>query len=328
MNVKKFLILSFAIIPASFLAGCGTFEIGIEPQVVIEPDPNAEETPLETAAPLPTVETPLATPSPAPTELPTVEPLNNDEAAILATLAERFGTSPGELPVTITQMTENHALGSIENGYFLAAKQNGQWLIVYDGQATPPCREVDFYQFPPGMVPECLGADNQLIVRSGSVDSMTSSLLSLDCGPGSPGANPGTAMYVACNVQDGLRSRNTSALLGYMVDPFIIGYWLSEGVMGSPEEMMDTIHYLYNFHDENYVPRLTFTTDRALFPELDGRPLEGRFGPEVNVVEVIFSQGWGEGDQEALIFISQDSAGNFKWHGLLTGDLDVSIPGS
>jgi hypothetical protein len=208
----------------------------------------------------------------------------------------------------------------MSNGYFLAVKLDGQWVAVYDGQANPYCREVDLYAFPSGMVPECLSDSNQLIVRSGSVNPPTSSLQSLECGVGSPGANIGTVEFVACNVQDGLRSRNTSALLGYMEDPFIIGYWLSEGVIESPEIQIQTIQGLYNFNDPDYTPRLTFTTDRDLFPELDGRPLEGRFGPDVNVVEVIYSQGWGpEGDQEALIFISQDSAGNFKWHGMLTG---------
>lgn len=314
MNTYKIHFIVLMAILIIFLAGCGTFEIGIEPQVVVE-------------AGIPTIETPLYTAAPIQTEEPTAQPEQTEESLITAALAEKLGFSIGELPILITFLSEAHAKGNISNGYFLAAKQNGEWVIVYEGQATPPCGEVESYEFPSGMVPECLGDNNQLIFRSGSVNPPTSSLLSLDCGPGSAGANPGTVMNVACNVQDGLRSRNTSALLGYMADPFIIGYWLSEGVMGSPEEMMETIHYLYNFHDENYVPRLTFTTDRALFPELDGRPLEGRFGPDVNVVEVIYSQGWGEGDSEALIFISQDPDGNFKWHSMLTGDLDVPVPG-
>jgi hypothetical protein len=310
MNTKKFLVFSLTII----LAGCGTFEIGIESNTVIEPTPPAA---TETVSP---------TPTPTVGE-PTNLPENSAEAEIESAMAEKLGVSIGEVPITITQITEDHAKGEVSNGYFLAANQDGQWMIVYDGQATPPCQEVDLYAFPIGMVPECLGADNQLVFRSGSVSDPTSSLLSLDCGFGSPGASPGTVESVACNIQDGLRSRNTSALLGSMDDPFIIGYWLSEGVMGAPEDMMQTIQGLYNYNDPNSVPRLTFTTDRDLFPALDGQPLEGRFGPDVNIVEVTYSQGWGGGDQEALIFISQDSAGNFKWHGMLIGDLDVPVPG-
>jgi hypothetical protein len=324
MYTNKILTLSLVIIALLFLAACGTFEIGIESNTILEPTIQTVEGPSESTA-IPTLEEPIPIP---PEGEPTAQPDLSDEAQIGAALAERLGFAIGEVPFALTHLAEEHAAGSISNGYFLAAKLDGQWVVVYDGQASPYCREVDLYAFPSGMVPECLSDDNQLIVRSGSVNPPTSSLLSLDCGPGSAGAIQGTVEYVACNVQDGLRSRNTSALLGSMVDPFIIGYWLSEGVMGAPEDMMQTIHDLYNYNDPNYVPSLTFTTDRDLFPELDGRPLEDRFGPDVNVVEVIYSQGWGsDGDQEALIFLSQDSAGNFKWHGMLVGDLDVPIPG-
>jgi hypothetical protein len=321
MKLKFAHLLPLVVFPVVILTGCGTFEIGIESNTNADPAVHTVEVPLPTST-LPPTEEPAALPE------PTARPEQSDLAEIEAALAQKLGTSIGEIPVAVTQIMDDHALGNVDNGYFLAAKQEGNWVIVYDGQAAPPCREVDFYDFPQGMVPECLGADNQLIVRSGSVDSLTSSLLSLECLPGNPGANPGTLEYVGCNIQDGLRSRNTSALLGYMDNPFIIGYWLSEGVMGPPEEMMQTIQGLYNYRDENYVPRLTFTTDRALFPELDGRSVEGNFGPDVNVVEVIYSQGWGEGDSEALIYISQDPAGNFKWHSMLIGDLDVPVPGS
>lgn len=405
MNVKNTLTISLAIFPAIFLVACGTFEIGIESNTIPQPTIQTVEIPAD------------STPDP-PTAEPPEDQRQLDEIAIEVALAEKLGFSVGEVPFAITKISASHAVGNVSNGYFLAAKQEGGWMIVYDGQATPPCRDVDFsgfpselvpecmnengqlivrsagdyvligealaeyhgreygeinysiiqdfgshalghalrgyflaaktgekwliafagngtpycaqvdlHNFPADMVPECMDADNNLVYRSGSVAPPSTDLQSLDCGPGSPGANPGTAMYVACNVQDSLLSRNTAALLGYMEDPFIIGYWLSEGVIESPELQIQTIQGLYNFHDPDYTPRLTFTTNRDQFPELDGRPLEGRFGPDVNVVEIIYSQGWGEGDQETLIFISQDSAGNFKWHSMLTGDLDVPIPG-
>jgi hypothetical protein len=323
MYTKNNLYFLLAITLPIILTGCGTFEIGIESNTILEPTVQTVEVPLEPTS-IPPAEEPTVLPDQA--EEPTAQPDLSDEAKIGAALAERMGFAIGEVPFTISQLTEEHASGNISNGYFLAVKLDGQWVAVFDGQANPYCREVDLYAFPMGMVPECLSDSNQLIVRSGSVNPPTSSLQSLDCGPGSAGANPGTAMYVACNVQDALLSRNTSVLLGYMVDPFIIGYWLSEGVSESPEIQIQTIQGLYNFHDPDYTPRLTFTTNRDLFPELDGRPLEGRFGPDVNVAEVVYSRGWGEGDQEALIFISQDSAGNFKWHSMLTGDLDIPVP--
>jgi hypothetical protein len=313
MNANNKKILSLVIILIIFLVGCGTFEIGIESNTLPEAIPPTIEIPVDTAT------------MPQPTEEPTAPPEQSDETAILAALADKLDIQMEDVPFAITENTGRHVKGNVSNGYFLAAKQDGMWVIIYDGQANPPCLDIDLNEFPLEMVPECLDDNNNLVIRSLDVASTEIDLLSLDCGLGSPGASPGTVESIACNIQDGLRSRNTSALLGYMVDPFIIGYWLSEGVMGSPEEMMRTIQGLYNYNDPNYVPRLSFTTNRDQFPELDGRPLEGRFGPDVNVVEVIYSQGWGEGDQEALIFISQDSDGDFKWHGMLTGDLDIPV---
>ena len=193
-----------------------------------------------------------------------------------------------------------------------------------------PCMDVEQYNFPVEMVPECLDEANLLVMRTGGDDAFSQamgSLQSLDCGPGSPGASTGSVEWLACNIQDALRSRNTAALLYSIEDPFTIGYWLSEGVQYSPRDFLDLLPQLYNYNDADYIPRLTFTTDRAQFPEMDGRPLEGRFGPDVNVVEIIYSRGWGaEGDLEALLYLSQDPAGDYKWHSMLTGDLDVPMP--
>jgi hypothetical protein len=302
----------------TILAACGTFEIGIENNVVPE---TQEQTPIATQAQpvdqnVDLIETP-----------PIATPVPSDEQLIAAALAEKFNQPAEQLGISFAAITADHAKGGISNGYFLAVKQGNGWMIVYDGQATPPCREIEQYRFPIEMVPECLDDAGLLVMRTGGDDAYSqaiNSLQSLDCRTEQSSAS---VIWVACNIQDALRSRNISTLLSYLEDPFIIGYWLSEGVFYSPEDFVDLLPQLYNFNDPDYTPRLTFTTDRSQFPELDGRPLEDRFGPDVNVVEVIYSEGWGaEGDQETLIFISQDSAGDYKWHSMLTGDLDVPMP--
>lgn len=56
--------------------------------------------------------------------------------------------------------------------------------------------------------------------------------ISLDCSA----PEIATAEWAACNLIDGIRSRNLSALHGYMADPFTIGYWGSEGRLASPQE--------------------------------------------------------------------------------------------
>jgi hypothetical protein len=48
-----------------------------------------------------------------------------------------------------------HARGGVDNGYFLAAKVDGEWIYVDGGQAMPNCSEVARYAFPASMVLEC-----------------------------------------------------------------------------------------------------------------------------------------------------------------------------
>lgn len=301
------------------LSACGTFEIGVE-----------NNFPIETVDIIPPTDTPQDTAVPIQQAEQTQAPVLTDEQVIAAALSEKLIRPVEELGVSFDALTTEYAKGLVGMGYFLAAKQGDSWLIVYDGQAIPPCADIELYRFPIEMVPECIDENSQLVVRSGGSDPYSeaiSSLQSLECGPGGPGATPGTVESVACNIQDALRSRNISALLGYLEDPFLIGYWLSEGVFYSPQDFLLYLPQLYNFNDPNYTPRLSFTTDRSQFPDLGGRPVEEVFGPEVNIVEVIFSEGWGfDGDQETLIYLSQDSAGDIKWHSMLTGDLDVPMP--
>ena len=235
------------------------------------------------------------------------------EAEIKSALAARLDISVDELTIQITQYNGLHTVGNVSNGYFLAAQADGEWVIVYDGQATPPCQDIEAYQFPIDMVLECLDASDNLVVRTGDTNPTEEAYQTLACAE----VSPESADYVACNIQDGLRSRNTSALIGYMADPFIIGYWQSEGVMDSPSEMIPVLHGLYNFDDPNYTPQLTFTTDREQFPAMGGMQPEAMFGSDVNIIQVIYSQGWGQdGQGGALIFITGDPEGGYTWYGM------------
>jgi len=49
-------------------------------------------------------------------------------------------------------------VGGIDNfstPYFLAAKVNGKWNVVYHGQEAPPCESVEGYDFPVALAPLC-----------------------------------------------------------------------------------------------------------------------------------------------------------------------------
>lgn len=128
-------------------------------------------------------------------------------------------------------------------------------------------------------------------------------------------ASDGMPQWVACNVVDGIRSRNLSALHGYMTDPFTIGYWGSEGRTASPEEV--TAELAQDRLPADASLPLTFTVDRAKFPALGGTPPEDLFGPDLNVAIMIYSEGWGlQGAGSALLYIVQDKAGDYRWAAL------------
>ena len=96
----------------------------------------------------------------------------DDAKAVKAALLAKLGTSDDNLDVQITQKDAKHAKGNVKEktsevggGYFLASRVDGQWVIVYDGQATPNCNQVNPYDFSTNMVPECLDSSGKVVAR-------------------------------------------------------------------------------------------------------------------------------------------------------------------
>ena len=103
-----------------------------------------------------------------------------------------------------------------------------------------------------------------------------------------------------------------------MGTPFTLGYWASEGISDTPRAIIEQIKGLYNYDAPDYTPRLTFTTDREQFPPLEGTPPERMFGPDVNVVLVLYSEGWGpQGEGAALFMIAEDESGRYYLPGMV-----------
>jgi hypothetical protein len=121
--------------------------------------------------------------------------------------------------------------------------------------------------------------------------------------------------WVVCNVIAGIRSRNLSALHGFMADPFTIGYWGSEGYAASPAEI--TAELVQNRLPADPSSPLSFTAEQADFPPLHGTPPEMLFGPDLEVVQIIYSEGWGpDGRGAALLYFVRDVSGRLVWHAL------------
>jgi hypothetical protein len=110
------------------------------------------------------------------------------------------------------------------------------------------------------------------------------------------------------------------ALQALMGETFAIGYWLSEGQRLTPAEAIEQLR-LNLLPDP---PAVSFIRDRALFPDLGGVDPIAVFGPDAQIVDLVYSQGWGsEGLDEAILAIAQNADGSQYWHGILTGRFDV-----
>lgn len=124
-----------------------------------------------------------------------------------------------------------------------------------------------------------------------------------------------SALNLACQVQDALLARDIDRIGSLMRDPFVIGYWQSEGVTreaSAAAAEMDQSRLSAN------TSGMTFTTDRSLFPPLFGMPPDNMFGPEVDVVLIVYSEGWGEQDLgAALLYFTRSESGIYEWFGIV-----------
>jgi hypothetical protein len=157
--------------------------------------------------------------------------------------------------------------------------------------------------------------DNLIVLYVGS-DELIAGLLeaALDApiavGPAMP-AGPGEPVAALTKALD---ERDWAALQAQMGDQFIIGYWRSEGVTLSPQEAIEQLQTNLVSADAT----LTYTTDESQFPSLDGILLESTWGPDVNVVQSIFSQGWGQdGEGEAILAVAAQPDGSTYWYGMI-----------
>jgi hypothetical protein len=125
-------------------------------------------------------------------------------------------------------------------------------------------------------------------------------------------------------LEENFHKANTGGLIfDYVNEPFAAAMWRSEGQEYSRNEFFGLLaNSYYNYQVENIAEgkpsQMTFTTDRGQFPPLMGIPAATMFGPDVNIAEVIYSEGWGQdGLGAALLFIAEDDCGRFYWHGLV-----------
>lgn len=127
--------------PASPISTSAPISPTITPAGIL-PTQQPIASPATASTPIPPTVTPAQIlPTAQPTEDPRPEEADqpDDGASALRTaLAVHFNVAPEAIQFGIVEQTEEHIKGGLPGGYFLAAREAGAWVIVYDGQATPP----------------------------------------------------------------------------------------------------------------------------------------------------------------------------------------------
>jgi len=127
-------------------------------------DKTAVVSPVITVIPTPTLAI-------SPIMTPTVTS-KTDKELLTEAFAQKYQKAKEQVTVTIKENDGNYVSGGVKfegeigGGWFLAAKQNGQWTIVADGNGTVMCSSIESYDFPVSMVPECWDeVSGKLVIR-------------------------------------------------------------------------------------------------------------------------------------------------------------------
>ena len=116
---------------------------------------------------------PTATTKPQEAVEPTVPPIElaeNDPELIKQAIYELTGLDETNADITISENTGIHAKGlikehdAVSGAYWIAGNTPTGWIGVYAGQANPDCDEIDPYNFPISMVPECYDQDSGKVI--------------------------------------------------------------------------------------------------------------------------------------------------------------------
>lgn len=115
----------------------------------------------------------VPTPTPEVTNIPSPQPTPtiDETEAIKEAILKKTNLDTTKAEVTINKNTGQYATGNIKEfeavggAYWLAAKTDEGWVGVYDGQAQPTCEQIEVYNFPKDMVPECLDENGQIVKR-------------------------------------------------------------------------------------------------------------------------------------------------------------------
>jgi hypothetical protein len=104
-------------------------------------------------------------------EMSPTQNVESDLEKIKIKMAERHDKTIETTNITIGKNTGTHASGGVKfegeigGGWFLAAKRDGEWVIVDDGNGTISCEVIEPWDFPVDLVEECVDEEGSLVRR-------------------------------------------------------------------------------------------------------------------------------------------------------------------
>lgn len=147
MNSKILLIIT-----AFILIAGGAYYMGTKKPQILE---------TEVATPTPTTEVTETRPSVStPTATPTVDERETLKTVIKQQLVVKHGSIANEMTISVSKVSSNYASGGASasggGGGWFAAKVDGAWKLVWDGNGVILCKDLVAYpEFPREMIPEC-----------------------------------------------------------------------------------------------------------------------------------------------------------------------------
>lgn len=104
------------------------------------------------------------------TPIPTVDEAATLKYVIKKYIALKHSSNEESLTITVSKIEGNYAQGGASDGggggMWFAAKEDGVWKLVWDGNGVIECSTFTLYpNFPTSMIPECYDTDKQDIVK-------------------------------------------------------------------------------------------------------------------------------------------------------------------
>lgn len=101
---------------------------------------------------------------------PSIDETENLKVAVKKALIEKHGQSAQSLVISVTQVIGNYAKGMVNDsgaggGIWFAAKTNGEWTLVWDGNGIIVCKAFSKYpDFPSELIPQCFDEARQKMI--------------------------------------------------------------------------------------------------------------------------------------------------------------------